>query len=345
MKKKTALITGVSGQDGAYLAQLLLKKKYKVIGTDRRSARSNTWRLRRLGIENKVIYEEMEMSEIYEIERLFKKYKFDEVYNLAAQSFVQTSFSSPLNTSNITGLGVLRILEAIRNYNPKARFYQASSSEMFGEVFGKKQNENTEFRPQSPYAVSKVFGHLITKNYRKSYGLYAVSGILFNHESPLRGEEFVTRKITLGLIKILNGDLQLLELGNINAKRDWGYAKEYVEAMWKMLQQKKPEDFVVSTGQTYSIKQFINETVKYLNLKTKWIGKGINEKLVNLENNKVIIKINSSLFRPAEVNFLKGDSKKAKKKLNWRPKTNLIKLIKIMIDEELKYYQKSRKIL
>ena len=324
MKKKTALITGVSGQDGAYLAQLLL---------------------RRLGIENKIIHEEMEMAEIYEIERLFKKYKFDEVYNLAAQSFVQTSFSSPLNTSNITGLGVLRILEAIRNYNPKARFYQASSSEMFGEVFGKKQNENTEFRPQSPYAVSKVFGHLITKNYRKSYGLYSVSGILFNHESPLRGEEFVTRKITLGLIKILNGDLQLLELGNINAKRDWGYAKEYVEVMWKMLQQKKPEDFVVSTGQTYSIKQFINETVKYLNLKTKWIGKGINEKLVNLENNKIIIKINSSLFRPAEVNFLKGDSKRAKKKLNLRPKTNLIKLIRIMVDEELKYYQKSRKIL
>ena len=215
---------------------------------------------------------------------------------------------------------------------------------MFGEVFGKKQNENTEFRPQSPYAVSKVFGHLITKNYRKSYGLYSVSGILFNHESPLRGEEFVTRKITLGLIKILNGDLQLLELGNINAKRDWGYAKEYVEAMWKMLQQKKPEDFVVSTGQTYSIKQFIDETVKYLNIKTKWTGKGIKEKLVNLKNNKVIIKINPSLFRPAEVNFLKGDSKKAKKKLKWKPRTNLIKLIKIMVDEELKYYQKSKNI-
>ncbi len=175
--------------------------------------------------------------------------------------------------------------------------------------------------------------------------MYSVSGILFNHESPLRGEEFVTRKITLGLIKILNGDLKCLELGNINTQRDWGYAKEYVEAMWKMLQQKKPEDFVVSTGRTYSIKQFINKTVKYLNLKTKWIGKGINEKLVNLENKKVIIKINSILFRPAEVKFLKGDSKRAKNKLNWRPKTNLIKLIKIMVDEELKYYQKSRKIL
>lgn len=341
--KKTALVTGVSGQDGAYLAKLLLNKNYKVIGTDRRSARSNDWRLRRLGIENKVIYEEMEMGEIYEIERLFKKYKFDEVYNLAAQSFVQTSFSSPLNTSNITGLGVLRILEAIRNYNPKARFYQASSSEMFGEVIGGKQNENTEFRPQSPYAVSKVFGHFITKNYRKSYGLYSVSGILFNHESPLRGEEFVTRKITLGLIKILNGDLKCLKLGNINAKRDWGYSKEYVEAMWKMLQQKKPEDFVISTGQTHSIKQFINETVKYLNLKTKWIGKGINEKLVNLENKKVIIKIDPNLFRPAEVNFLKGDSKKAKKKLKWKPNTGLKKLIKIMVDDEIKFYQKTKK--
>ena len=338
--KKTALITGVSGQDGAYLAELLLKKKYKVIGTDRRSARSNTWRLRRLGIEDKVIYEEMEMGEIYEIERVFKKYKFDEVYNLAAQSFVQTSFNSPLNTSNITGLGVLRILEAIRNYNPKTRFYQASSSEMFGEVVREKQNENTEFRPQSPYAVSKVFGHFITKSYRKSYGLYSVCGILFNHESPLRGEEFVTRKITLGLIKILNGDLKCLELGNINTQRDWGYAKEYVEVMWKMLQQKKPEDFVVSTGRTYSIKQFINETVKYLNLKTKWIGKGINEKLVNLENKNVIIKINSSLFRPAEVNLLRGDSEKAKKKLKWKPNTDLKKLIKIMVDDEIKFYQK-----
>ena len=231
MSKKTALITGISGQDGAYLAQFLLSKKYKIIGTDRRSARGNNWRLNRLGILNKIIYEEMELGELYEIQKVFKKYKFDEVYNLAAQSFVATSFNSPINTSNITGLGVLRILETIKSINKKIKFYQASSSEMFGKITEERQNENTSLNPQSPYAISKVFGHYITDNYRKSYNMFAVSGILFNHESPLRGEEFVTRKIILGLVKILKGDLKYLELGNIYAKRDWGYAKEYVQAM------------------------------------------------------------------------------------------------------------------
>ena len=336
--KKTALITGISGQDGSYLAELLLKKKYKVIGTDRRSARSNSWRLRRLGIEKKIIFEEMEIGESYEIERLFKKYKFDEVYNLAAQSFVRTSFNSPLNTSNITGLGVLRILEAIRNYSPKTKFYQASSSEMFGHVSAKSQNEKTAFNPQSPYAISKVFGHFITTNYRQSYNLFTTSGILFNHESPLRGEEFVTRKITLGLVRIIKNDLQCLELGNLNVKRDWGYAKEYVEAMWKMLQLKEPDDFVICTGKTFSIKDFIKETVKCLKLKTKWVGSGLNARLINLETKKTIIKINPNLFRPAEVNYLKGNFSKANKKLKWSPKTNLKKLVKIMVSDELKYY-------
>tara|TARA_B100001964_G_C14250084_1_gene609450 strand:+ start:153 stop:1178 length:1026 start_codon:yes stop_codon:yes gene_type:complete len=337
--KKVALITGISGQDGAYLAQYLIKKKYKVIGTDRRSARGTNWRLVRLGILNKITFEEMELGETYEIERLFKKYKFNEVYNLAAQSFVGTSFSSPLNTSNINGLGVLRILETIKFINPKIKFYQASSSEMFGDILEKKQNEKTPFNPQSPYAVSKVFGHNISNNYRKSYGIFAVSGILFNHESPLRGEEFVTRKITLGLIKILNNDLKYLELGNIYAKRDWGYAKEYVEAMWKMLQQKKPDDYVVSTGKTHSIKFFINSAVKYLKINTKWVGKGLKERLINLENNKVIIKINPKLFRPAEVNVLEGNSSKAKRILKWKARTDIKKLIKIMIDEEIKNYK------
>ena len=337
--KKTALVTGVSGQDGAYLAQYLIKKNYNVIGTDRRSARASNWRLKRLGIENKVTFEEMEISEIYEIDRIFNKYNFDEVYNLAAQSFVGTSFNSPLNTANITGLGVLRILETIKTKNKKIKFYQASSSEMFGEVLENFQNEKTPLNPQSPYAIAKVFGHYMTKNYRQSYGIYAVSGILFNHESPLRGEEFVTRKIIIGLIKIIKGDLNHLELGNIYAKRDWGFAKEYVEAMWLMLQQKKPEDYVVSTGKTYSIKDFINKTVKILNLKTKWTGKGLNEKLLNTSNGKIIVKINPKFFRPAEVNILKGDASKAKKKLKWVPKTNLENLIKIMIDDEIKFYQ------
>ena len=337
--KKTALVTGVSGQDGAYLAQYLIKKNYNVIGTDRRSARASNWRLKRLGIENKVTFEEMEISEIYEIDRIFNKYNFDEVYNLAAQSFVGTSFNSPLNTANITGLGVLRILETIKTKNKKIKFYQASSSEMFGEVLENFQNEKTPLNPQSPYAISKVFGHYMTKNYRQSYGIYAVSGILFNHESPLRGEEFVTRKIIIGLIKIIKGDLNHLELGNIYAKRDWGFAKEYVEAMWLMLQQRKPEDFVISTGKTYSIKDFINKATKILNLKTKWSGKGLNEKLINTDDGKTIVKINSKFFRPAEVNILKGNAMKANKKLKWVPKTNLEDLIKIMINEEVKFYQ------
>ena len=337
--KKIALITGVSGQDGAYLSKLLLEKNYKVVGTDRRSARASNWRLKRLGIENKIIFEEMEIGEIYEVDRIFNKYNFDEVYNLAAQSFVGTSFNSPLNTANITGLGVLRILETIKAKNKRIKFYQASSSEMFGDVLENFQSEKTPLNPQSPYAIAKVFGHYMTQNYRESYGMYAVSGILFNHESPLRGEEFVTRKIIIGLIKILKGNLDYLELGNINAKRDWGFAKEYVEAMWLMLQQKKPEDYVVSTGKTYSIKDFINKTVKILNLKTKWTGKGLNEKLLNTSNGKIIVKINPKFFRPAEVNILKGDASKAKKKLKWVPKTNLENLIKIMINDELKFYQ------
>ena len=335
--KKTALITGISGQDGAYLAKFLLDKNYKVIGTDRRSARSVNWRLRRLGIANKIIHEEMELGEIYEIQRVFSKYKLNEVYNLAAQSFVGTSFSSPLNTANITGLGTLRILETIRSINPKIRFYQASSSEMFGDVLEKNQKETTPLNPQSPYAISKVFSHYLTQNYRKSYNLYATSGILFNHESPLRGEEFVTRKIIIGLVRILKNEINSFELGNIYAKRDWGYAKEYVEAMWKMLQMKKPDDYVISTGKTYSIKDFINKATKYLKMNVAWTGKGLDEKLINKDSNKTIIRINPKFFRPAEVNILIGDSKKAQKKLKWKPNTNLDQLIKIMIDDELKY--------
>jgi GDPmannose 4,6-dehydratase len=337
--KKTALITGISGQDGAYLAKFLLKKNYKVIGTDRRSARSVNWRLRRLGIENKITFEEMELGEIYEIQRVFRKYKLDEVYNLAAQSFVGTSFNSPLNTANITGLGAMRILETIRSTNPKIKFYQASSSEMFGDVLEDRQKETTPLNPQSPYAISKVFAHYLTQNYRNSYGMYATSGILFNHESPLRGEEFVTRKIVIGLIKILKKEINYFELGNLYAKRDWGYAKEYVEVMWKMLQKKSPNDYVIATGKTYSIKEFINIATKYLKMNVKWVGKGLNERLVDKISKKIIIKINKKFFRPAEVNMLIGSSEKAKKELNWKPKTNINELIKIMIDDEIKYYK------
>ena len=336
MRKKTALITGSAGQDGSYLSELLLKKNYRVIAGDRRSSRNDNWRHNYLKIDKKIIYEDFDLSDIDSIFRLFQKYKFDEVYNLAAQSFVKTSFTTPLSTSNVTGLGTLRILEMIRCFSPKSKFYQASTSEMFGKTKNNSQNESTNFNPRSPYAISKVFSHYITKNYRESYGIYACSGILFNHESPIRGEEFVTRKITKQLSEIKVGKRKILELGNIHAKRDWGYAKDYVEAMWLMLQQKKADDYVIATNKTFSIKYFLNECCKLLKIKIKWTGKGIKEKAIDINTRKTIIKINSKYFRPAEVGYLKGNYNKANKSLKWKPKTNLKRLIKIMIEEDYK---------
>ena len=333
---KTALITGISGQDGAYLSKFLLKKKYKIIGLDRRSSRDDRWRLNYLEVEKSITYEYLDLLEISSIERIFDKYKIDEVYNLAAQSFVASSFDVPISTCDVNGLGALRILEVIRNKNKKIKFYQASSSEMFGDVLEIPQNENTAFNPQSPYAISKVFAHYITQNYRTSYGIFACSGILFNHESPLRGEEFVTRKITLGLAKIVSGEINCLYLGNINAKRDWGYAEDYVEAMWKMMQMKKADDYVIAMNKTYSVKDFINEAVKHYNLKIIWKGKGVNERAINLQNNRTIIKINPKFFRPAEVNYLRGNPTKAKKILKWKPKVNFKELVEIMSKAEIK---------
>jgi GDPmannose 4,6-dehydratase len=327
---KTAIITGISGQDGAYLAQFLLKKRYKIIGLDRRSSRDERWRLNYLGIEEKIIFEYIDLSDISSIERVFNKYKINELYNLAAQSFVGTSFDVPISTCDVNALGALRVLEMIRNKNKKIKFYQASTSEMFGDVFETPQDENTKFNPQSPYAISKVFAHYITKNYRDSYNIFACSGILFNHESPLRGEEFVTRKITLGLAKIKAGKMSCLYLGNLNAKRDWGYAGDYVEAMWLMMQKNKADDYVIATNKSYSIKDFINEAVKYYNLKIIWKGKGINQQAINVETNKAIIKVDPKFFRPSEVENLKGRADKAKKILKWKPKVNFKKLVEIM---------------
>jgi GDPmannose 4,6-dehydratase len=327
---KTAIITGISGQDGAYLAQFLLKKRYKIIGLDRRSSRDERWRLNYLGIEEKIIFEYIDLSDISSIERVFNKYKINELYNLAAQSFVGTSFDVPISTCDVNALGTLRVLEMIRNKNKKIKFYQASTSEMFGDVFETPQDENTKFNPQSPYAISKVFAHYITKNYRDSYNIFACSGILFNHESPLRGEEFVTRKITLGLAKIKAGKMSCLYLGNLNAKRDWGYAGDYVEAMWLMMQKNKADDYVIATNKSYSIKDFINEAVKYYNLKIIWKGKGINQQAINVETNKAIIKVDPKFFRPSEVENLKGRADKAKKILKWKPKVNFKKLVEIM---------------
>jgi GDPmannose 4,6-dehydratase len=337
--KKIALITGSSGQDGSYLSQFLLKKNYIVVCADRRSSRSDNWRHKYLGINNQLIYEDFDMQEHESISSLFKKYKFNEVYNLAAQSFVKSSFNVPIITTEVNALGALRILEVIRQSKSKIKFYQASSSEMFGNSNTKNektQNENTSFNPQSPYAVSKCFAHYITKNYRDSYNIFACSGILFNHESPLRGEEFVTKKIVKTLVQIKKGSESFLELGNLYAKRDWGYAKDYVECIWKILNYKRPDDYIISTNKCYTVKEFVDICCAKLNLKIKWVGKNLKEKAINLETNKIIIKINKLLYRPSEVNFLKGNCSKAEKILKWKPKkTSIKKLIDIMINFEL----------
>jgi len=340
--KKTALITGGAGQDGSYLASFLLKKNYRVVLADRRNSRADNWRHKFLGIENHLIYEDFDLADFDSIFRIFKKFKFDEVYNLAAQSFVKSSFETPISTSDVTGLGALRILEAIRITNKKIKFYQASSSEMIGNTFSKIQNEKAILNPRSPYAIAKVFAHNITKNYRDSYNMFACSGILFNHESPLRGEEFVTRKISKGLCEIKLNKKKLLELGNLDSKRDWGFAGDYVEGMWKMLQYKKPDDYVLATNKAYSVRDFINLSCDILKIKIKWIGKGKKEKAIDLSTKKIIIKINSKYYRPSEVHFLKGDYNKAKKTLRWRPKVLFKDLVKMMIEEDLKRLRKEK---
>ena len=338
MSKKIALITGISGQDGAYLAKYLLEKNYIVIGTNRRSSRSNNWRLEELNIENKIVLEDLDITEISNIERIFRKHKINEVYNLAAQSFVKSSFENPIQTSIVNAISPLSFLEIIRNQKRKIKFYQASTSEMFGKHNKRKQNEETIFYPRSPYATAKTFAHYTVRNYREAYKIFAVSGILFNHESPLRGEEFITRKITIGLAKIISGKQKKIKLGNLYAKRDWGYAEDYVEAMWKMLQNKHPKDYVIGTGRNHSVKDFINIATTVLKLKTKWVGKGLNEKLINLKDKKKIIEIDKKYFRPTEVETLKGDFSKASKELNWKPKTNFKNLVKMMVIEDLKRY-------
>jgi len=332
---KKALITGVSGQDGAYLAKFLLKKNYKIIGTTKSLSRINKWRLKKLNIEKKIIYAQLNLHNKKSIDKVFEKFKFDEFYNFAGHSFVATSFKNALNTANNTGIGVVRILENIRKKNNKIKFYQATSSEIFGGSKTTYQNERSSYNPKNPYAISKLFAHLITGNYREYYNIFAVSGILFNHESPLRGEEFLTRKIAKGLIKIINGKQKFIEVGNLDSKRDWGYAKEFVEIMWKMMQQKKPEDFVISFGKAYSVKYFIDLCLRELNIKGKWIGKNEKRKFVTKEN-KTIIKVNPKYIRKKDYKLLIGDSTKAKKKLNWHPKINIKKLVKIMINEEKK---------
>ena len=333
--KKVALITGVNGQDGAYLAQFLLKKNYKVIGTTKNSSRSKNWRLERLKINKKIINCKLNLNNKKNINYIFKKYKFDEVYNLAGHSIVTTSFKNYFNTANSTAMGVIRILDAIKKINRKIKFYQATTSEIFGDSRKKFQNEKTNFNPKNPYAISKLFAHLMTRNFREYHNIYAVSGILFNHESPLRGEEFVTRKIVKGLINILNKKQQILKVGNLDSKRDWGFAKEYTQVMWKMMQQKEPQDFVISTGKAYSVKYFIDLTLKELGIKGKWIGKKNKRKFLT-NKNKIIITVSPKLIRRKEYKLLIGNSSKAKKILKWEPKIGIKRLVKIMVQEEKK---------
>lgn len=339
---KKAIITGITGQDGAYLAEFLLNKGYFVYGTFRRTSSTNFWRIEELCIQNhknlKLIeYDLLDSSSSY---RLIKDCNPDEVYNLAAQSFVGVSFTQPIATGQITGLGALNLLDAIRIINPKIKFYQASTSEMFGKVHDIPQNENTKFHPRSPYGVAKLYAHWMTLNYKESYGMFCTSGILFNHESPLRGKEFVTRKITDSVAKIHLGMLDYLELGNLDAKRDWGYAKDFVEGMYKILQAKEPDVFVLATNRTVSVREFTTMSFNEVGIEIKWKGQGIDEVGVDKKTNKILVKINKDYHRPAEVDLLIGDPKKAKNILNWEPKTSLEKLCKMMVQSDIKKNEK-----
>ena len=348
MKKKIALIFGITGQDGSYLTEFLLKKKYIVHGVKRRSSSLNTQRID--GLYDKYNQTDFflhygDLTDPLMIHRLINRVKPDEIYNLAAQSHVAVSFLIPEYTANVDALGTLRILESIRSLNltNKTKFYQASTSEMFGKVQQIPQTEKTPFYPRSPYGVAKVFSYWMCVNYREAYKMFAVNGILFNHESPRRGETFVTKKISLALCKIKLGKQKKLELGNIDSKRDWGHAKDYVEAMWRMLQTKKPEDYVIATGKNYSVKDFVNKSLKILDIKVRWEGKGINTKAYTL-NGECIIECKKKYFRPTEVDTLLGKSTKAKKNLKWKPKISFDNLVKEMIDEDLRALKKMSNI-
>ena len=336
--KKISLVTGITGQDGAYLAKFLLRKDYNVYGVYRRTSSVNFWRIAELGIQNNsnLHLVEADLTDFSSILSLIKKINPDEIYNLAAQSFVGLSFEQPSLTSQVNSLGVVNILEAIRILGKSIRFYQASTSEMFGLVQSIPQNERTAFYPRSPYAISKLYSHWMTINYRESYNIFAVSGILFNHESPLRGIEFVTRKITDGVAKIKLGKLDLIELGNLDSKRDWGYAEDFVEGMWLMTQAKIPETYVLATSRTETIRTFVVMAFMSAGIKIKFEGSGDEEIGLNADTGKTILRINPKFYRPAEVDLLKGDASKAKKDLSWAPKTSLEDLAEMMVKADLR---------
>jgi GDPmannose 4,6-dehydratase len=335
---KTAVITGITGQDGAYLAELLLEKGYTVYGTYRRTSSVNFWRIEELGIAKhpNLHLVEYDLTDLSAAIRLLQKTGANEVYNLAAQSFVALSFDQPITTAEITGLGVLNLLEAVRIVNPQIRFYQASTSEMFGKVQAIPQNEQTPFYPRSPYGAAKLFAHWITINYRESYDIFACSGILFNHESPLRGLEFVTRKITDAVAKIKLGRLDYLELGNLDAKRDWGYAKEYVEGMWMMLQASQPDTYVLATGRSTTVRDFVHMAFRASGIELAFRGEGLEETAIDTLTGKTLVRVNPKFYRPAEVDMLLGDPSKAKRQLGWEPKTTLEELCRMMVEADLR---------
>lgn len=335
---KKAIITGITGQDGAYLTELLLGKGYEVYGTYRRTSSVNFWRLDELGVTNhpNLHLVEYDLTDLGTSLAMVQKIQPDEIYNLAAQSFVGVSFDQPTTTAQITGVGALNLLEAIRLVNPKIRFYQASTSEMFGKVQAVPQVEDTPFYPRSPYGVAKLYAHWITVNYRESYDIFGSSGILFNHESPLRGREFVTRKITDSVAKIKLGQLDVLELGNLDAKRDWGFAKEYVEGMWRMLQAEQPDTFVLATNRTETVRDFVAMAFKGAGIDVEFKGKDVDEVAVDTATGKTVMRINPKFHRPAEVDLLIGNPEKAERILGWKPQTSLEQLCQMMVEADLK---------
>ena len=335
---KTAVITGITGQDGAYLTELLLNKGYRVYGTYRRTSSVNFWRLEELEVVNHENLElvEYDLTDLSSTIRLLQMSEATEVYNLAAQSFVGVSFEQPITTAEITGVGAVNLLEAIRIVNPKIRFYQASTSEMFGKVQAIPQDESTPFYPRSPYGVAKLYAHWMTVNYRESYDMFASSGILFNHESPLRGKEFVTRKITDSVAKIKLGKLDVLELGNIDAKRDWGFAKDYVEGMWRILQAGEPDTYVLATNRTQTVREFVTMAFQAADITLNWQGENERETATNANTGELMVRINPKLYRPAEVELLMGDPKKAKDDLNWEPTASLEDLCTMMVEADIR---------
>jgi GDPmannose 4,6-dehydratase len=333
---KKALITGITGQDGAYLSKLLLDKGYEVHGAFRRTSDLQLGRLRYLGVDSKINFLPLELLEFNNLYRCIEKVQPDEIYNLGAQSFVALSFEEPVFTAEVTALGVLRVLEVIRQVNPQIKFYQASSSEMFGKIQASRQNEKTPFYPRSPYGVAKLFAHWSTVNYRESYHLFACSGILFNHESPLRGFEFVTRKISNSVARIKFGLQEKLVLGNLDAKRDWGYAAEYVEAMWRMLQYQEPDDYVIATGETHTVREFVQLAFQHIGVDIVFQGKDSDEKGIDSKTGKVILEVSKEFFRPAEVDVLLGDPSKAKEKLGWESKLLFQDLVSSMVAADCK---------